>query len=130
VDRPSTLRLLLDQGLPADSAPLLRDLGYDRLHVSELRMQQASDEAILAFATAEGRSIITLDADFHAFVAVARASRPSVIRLRRERCNAQTVVSILRDILSRFETQIEAGCLISIKHRRVTLHRLPVGGAG
>jgi hypothetical protein len=30
-----TLKLLLDQGLPADAVPLLRELGYEGWHVSE-----------------------------------------------------------------------------------------------
>lgn len=60
--------LLLDQGMPADAARLFRELGYQCLHVSELGLQRAEDEEILAFAGTRGCVVITLDADFHTLV--------------------------------------------------------------
>jgi len=41
-------------------------------------MQRAEDEEILAFARDQGCVVITLDADFHTFVAVWGLSAPSV----------------------------------------------------
>jgi predicted nuclease of predicted toxin-antitoxin system len=34
-------------------------------------MSQSSDRSILDFARAQGRTVVTLDADFHALLAVA-----------------------------------------------------------
>jgi len=121
------LSLLLDQGMPADAASLFRQLGHQCLHVSELGMQTAEDEDILAVASDRGCVVITLDADFHALVAVRGLSAPSVIRLRREGCRAEGVVAILGPILERYGKDLEMGTLISVKERRVTRHLLPVG---
>ena len=66
----AVLKLLLDQGMPADAAPMFHKLGYECRHVSEIGLQKAEDEEILSCARDEGCVVITLDADFHALVAV------------------------------------------------------------
>jgi predicted nuclease of predicted toxin-antitoxin system len=123
----AVLKLILDQGVPADAAHLFRQLGYECWHVSELAMQRAADEEILAMAHERGCAVITLDADFHALVAVRGLAGPSVVRLRREGCRAETLVNILHPVLSRYRLDLNNGALISVKERRVTCHRLPVG---
>jgi predicted nuclease of predicted toxin-antitoxin system len=62
-------RLLLDQGLPASTAVLLRQSGWDVVHVSEIGMSRASDTDIVQRARAELRVCVTLDADFHSLLA-------------------------------------------------------------
>ena len=119
--------ILLDQGMPAGAAQLFRDLGYECSHVSELGMQRSEDEDILAFAGDRGWTVVTLDADFHALLAVRGLSRPSVVRLRREGCRAEAAVAILTPVLERYRIEIAQGAMISVKEHRVTCHRLPIG---
>jgi predicted nuclease of predicted toxin-antitoxin system len=45
-------------------------------HVGEIGMSKAADEEILAFALREHATLVTLDADFHAILAVSGASGP------------------------------------------------------
>jgi predicted nuclease of predicted toxin-antitoxin system len=92
-------------------------------------MKQADDEEILAFARENGWVIVTLDADFHAVLAVRGLSSPSVVRLRREGCRAETAFEILVPVLARFRLELAKGAKISIKDHRVTCHKLPVGGS-
>jgi len=122
-----SVKLLLDQGMPADASLLFRNLGYECRHVSELGLQRAEDEDILALARDRGWVVLTLDADFHTLVAVRGLSTPSVIRLRREGCKAEAAVAILKPVLERYRMEIAKGALISVKERRVTCHLLPVG---
>lgn len=96
------MRRLLDQGIPRDAGAGLRELGFDCAHASERGMSQAADEEIVEAAARENCVIVTLDADFHAILAVTRSAAPSVIRLR-----------------------IEG--LVTIKARKTTCHLLPVG---
>jgi predicted nuclease of predicted toxin-antitoxin system len=71
--------------------------------------------------------VITLDADFHALVAIRGLRRPSVIRLRREGCRAEAVVKIVGDVLASLRSELEKGCLISIREHLASVHMLPVG---
>lgn len=71
------MKLLLDQGLPRSAAALLRATGIDTVHTGEIGLATADDEAIIQVARQQERVIITLDADFHALLALSRADKPS-----------------------------------------------------
>ncbi len=51
-------------------------------HAGELGLAAASDEQLLARAHSDGCIVVTLDADFHALLALAGTRDPSVVRLR------------------------------------------------
>lgn len=78
------MRLFLDQGVPRRSAELMRDLGIDTVHASEVGLSAADDELILVWCREHDRVAVTLDTDFHARLAVGGHDRPSVIRIRQE----------------------------------------------
>jgi predicted nuclease of predicted toxin-antitoxin system len=67
------MKLLLDQGLPLSAAKLLREARIDIVHVSEIGYSTADDATILKRGRDEGRIAITLDADFHALLALSGA---------------------------------------------------------
>jgi predicted nuclease of predicted toxin-antitoxin system len=67
---PIAMKLLLDQGLPISAAALLRDVGVDTSHVSEIGMAESEDATILQKAREEVRVVATLDADFHTLLAL------------------------------------------------------------
>jgi predicted nuclease of predicted toxin-antitoxin system len=93
------MKLLLDQGLPVSAAALLRDVDIDTIHVGEIGMSEAEDADIIQQARDEGRIIVTLDADFHALLALNVATTPSVIRIRIERLRAQALTDLLLTVL-------------------------------
>jgi predicted nuclease of predicted toxin-antitoxin system len=88
-------RILLDQGLPATAASMLRDRGWDALHVREIEMHADSDAEILNYAARESRVVITLDWDFPQIVALLGAFHPSIVLIRQERVRAPTLVELL-----------------------------------
>ena len=118
--------LLLDQGVPVDAVGMFRKLGYRATHLSELGMKSHSDAEIIKVAVERHSAILTLDADFHALIAVQRLARPSVIRLRVAGCRAEAFVEILEPVLERFDSEILNGALISVRGTRVTCRLLPV----
>lgn len=122
------IRFLLDQGVPRDAAAQLRDLGYECTHVGEIGMWAAPDREILRWAAEQGAIVVTLDADFHAILAVSAATGPSVVRIRLQGFNATAVVEIIRNVLMDFRAELEQGCLVTVKTRKVTCHKLPIGG--
>jgi predicted nuclease of predicted toxin-antitoxin system len=121
------MRFVLDQGVPRDAAALLRSLGHDCIHVGEIGMCKAADQEILAFSLGRSAVVVTLDADFHAILAVSGAQGPSVIRMRLQGLGGPEVVEVVRNVVARFEAELKCGALITVKARKTTCHRLPVG---
>ncbi len=121
------MRLVLDQGLSRDAASCLRNLGHECAHVGEVGMHSAADEDILAFSLKLNAIVITLDADFHAILAVSGASGPSVVRLRLQGLGGPGVAEVVQRVLLDFDSDLRRGALITVKMRKTTCHRLPVG---
>lgn len=118
-------RLLLDQGLPRSAAQLLRDAGWDAVHVGECGLASADDLTIPGFARAR-RFVCTLDADFHALLALSGAGTPSVVRIRREGLRAPELFALLTSLWPRLEDAVAAGAIVSINERALRIRRLPV----
>ena|ERR1700677_1115094 len=123
------MHLVLDQGVPRDAATRLRNLGHEATHVGEIGMHDAADHEILAFASKKHGIVVTLDADFHTILAVSGAPGPSVIRLRIQGLRAPAVVELILKVLSLFDSDLERGSLVTVKARKITCHRLPVGSS-
>ena len=119
-------RLLLDQGLPASTAVLFRQSGWDVVHVSEIDMSHASDADIVARARAELRVCVTLDADFHSLLATVGEQRPSVIRIRKEGLDATALATLLERIWPRVEETLNNGALLTVTESSVRVRRLPI----
>jgi predicted nuclease of predicted toxin-antitoxin system len=91
-------------------------------------MSKAADEKILAFALASSAVVVTLDADFHAMLAVSGSSGPSVIRLRLQGLGASDAVQIVQGVMSGFHEDLLRGSVVTVKAHKTTCHRLPIGG--
>jgi predicted nuclease of predicted toxin-antitoxin system len=92
-------------------------------------MWAAEDREILRWAAEQGAIVVTLDADFHAILAVSAANGPSVVRIRMQGLDAAAVVEIILSVLMSFGTGLEKGSLVTVKARKTTCHKLPIGGA-
>jgi predicted nuclease of predicted toxin-antitoxin system len=121
------VRVLLDQGTPRSTAALLRQAGFDAVHTAEIGLAAAADEDVLQRASAEGRVVVTLDADFSSLLALSRAAKPSVIRVRIEGLEGEGLSRLVQEVISRCSADIEAGAILSVQERRVRVRRLPVG---
>lgn len=120
------MKLLLDQGLPLSAAALLRDAGIDTIHVGEIGMSEAEDAEIIQRARVEERVVATLDADFHALLALDEAISPSVIRVRIERLRAQALTDLLLMVIVECEEDLEQGSAITVEPSRIRIRRLPL----
>ena len=120
------IKMLLDQGLPRTTANLLRERGWDVQHVSERGMSRAEDSAIIALARQEQRMVVTLDADFHALLAVSGATGPSVLRIRMEGLKADQVVSLVERVLALASEELNQGAMITVTDGKVRIKLLPV----
>jgi predicted nuclease of predicted toxin-antitoxin system len=120
------MKLLLDQGLPLSAAALLRDADIDAIHVGEIEMSEAEDADIIQRARDEGRTVATLDADFHTLLALDVANTPSVIRIRIERLRAQALTDLLLKVIAECAEDLQQGSAITVEPSRIRIRRLPL----
>ncbi|SRR6266545_3457333 len=120
------MKLLLDQGLPRSAAELLRKQDIDAFHTGEVDLASAEDLEILRKSREERRVVVTLDADFHAIMALSGAIAPSVIRIRRQGLTAAPLVELILEVISLCESDLEKGALVSVQAQAIKVHRLPV----
>ena len=119
-------RVVLDQGCPRSAADILNLQGWDVLHVSDIGLSRATDLEILKWAKEHDRVCVTLDADFHAHLATTNAHKPSTIRIRVERLNAELLAALLVKIWPKIDTVINTGAMVSVTQHAVRLRRLPI----
>jgi predicted nuclease of predicted toxin-antitoxin system len=120
------MKLLLEQGLPLSAAALLRDVDIDAIHVGEIGMSEAEDADIIQRGRDEGRIVVTLDADFHALLALDVATTPSIIRIRIERLRAQALTDLLLTVIAECAEDLEQGSAITVEPSRIRIRRLPL----
>lgn len=120
------MKLLLDQGLPVSAVQKLNAIGWHVQHTSELGMSRATDSEILTYARADDFVVVTLDADFHALLAIEHAHEPSVIRIRREGLDGTALAQLLREICPQIEAQLHAGAIVTVTEHALRLRHLPV----
>ena len=121
------IKILLDQGLPRSAAVLLRQQGWDANHVGEIGLATASDQTILKHAEQQGSTVVTLDADFHALLAVSGASAPSVVRLRIEGLKGNELAALLIRVWERAGAALARGAIATVTPAGIRIKELPIG---
>ena len=89
------MKLLFDENLSPRLVERLTDLYPDCVHVREVGLERAPDEAVWNYARANAFTIVTQDADFGE-MSVLLDSPPKVIWLRRGNCSTSEIETILR----------------------------------
>ena len=119
-------RILLDQGLPRSAVKILGTKGWDVLHTGDIGLSSASDREIIEYARKEGRIVITLDADFHAILAVENAREPSVIRIRQEGLRGDELSELIEKVWLKIQSQLETGALVTITEKSIRVRKIPL----
>ena len=119
-------RIVLDQGLPSTAAAILREDGWDAVHVREIEMHAAADSEILGFAVRESRVVITLDRDFPQILALTAATRPSVVLIRQQRLCATELAALIASIRRDHEHTLDEGCVLKASARGTRTRPLPL----
>lgn len=77
------MKLLVDESLQHELARILTEAGHDAVHVTDLDLNGAADDDVLAAAADTGRIVVTADNDFGTLLALSNAAGLGVILLRR-----------------------------------------------
>lgn len=100
--------------------------GVETVHVGDIGYATAEDVDILHKARNDGRVVVTLDADFHALMALSGAANPSVIRIRMEGLRAEGLVELLRYVIEQCREDLASGALVTVRAGQIRLRRLPL----
>jgi Uncharacterized protein conserved in bacteria len=120
------MKIILDEGLPRRAAALLREAGVDTVHVTEIAGAGTADLAILEEARTSVAIVVTLDAGFHALLAIHGWSSPSVIRIRRQGLSATDVRELVVRLLEDHEAALLSGSALSVRAHLVGIRKLPL----
>jgi predicted nuclease of predicted toxin-antitoxin system len=77
------VKFLIDMPLSPTLAQWLQAQGYDAVHAVDLGMERAADSELMERAINDGRTIVTADLDYPRLLALASATGPSLMLLRR-----------------------------------------------
>jgi predicted nuclease of predicted toxin-antitoxin system len=107
---------------------LLSGEGFESVHVGDVDLLTATDQAILAYAAANELVIISADSDFGELLAVSRgAVRPSVVLLRSaDHLTPDQQAAILAVNLAAVADELKTGALASIARGRIRIRSLPI----
>lgn len=89
------MKLLFDQNLSPSLVDALRNLYPGSVHVRDVGLRDADDDAIWQYAARHGLTIASKDADFHQR-SFLFGHPPKVIWIRRGNCSTADILSILR----------------------------------
>jgi predicted nuclease of predicted toxin-antitoxin system len=120
------MKLLLDQGLPRSTVLHLSNAGIEAVHVGKAGYATASDAKILDFACQYGNIVVTLDADFHALLALSGAAGPSVIRIRIEGLGGAELANLLVTVLKVCKDDLNKGAMVSVTENGFRIRQLPL----
>jgi predicted nuclease of predicted toxin-antitoxin system len=104
----------------------LRKEGWDVLHAYEIGLSRASDRQIVENARRDGCNVVTLDADFHALLAVETADGPSGIRIRREGLTGADLAGLLVQLWPTVEQPVRQGAMVTVTDTNIRVRRLPI----
>jgi predicted nuclease of predicted toxin-antitoxin system len=122
------VRFLVGANLSPRVVASLSRAGFESIHVADVGLLTATDQAILEYAAANGLVIVSADTDFGELLAVSRgAVRPSVILLRSaDRLTPGQQASLLAANLPAVADGLKTGALVTIARGRVRIRSLPI----
>lgn len=120
------MRIVLDMNLTPDWIPALAALEHEVVHWSSVGSPRASDREILGWARKKGYVVFTHDLDFGTILAATEADAPSVIQIRTADPTPAHCLGLIQEALKRFESELEAGALLSIDEERSRIRLFPL----
>ena len=120
------MKFLADMGISPQSVASLRDLGYEAVHLHELRLDRLPDAEIIAKARREGYVVLTHDLDFGELLALSGANLPSVVIFRLQNMRPYNVNHYLQILVTKHQTALDEGAIFSVSEGHIRVRALPI----
>lgn len=121
------MKFIANMGISPDTVTFLHNLGYDAIHLDRAGLGRLPDSHILAKANTEDYIVLTHDLDFGDLMAASGAKAPSVIIFRLRNMRPESVNHFLRQVIERFQTELERGAIITVTEGNIRVRELPIG---
>jgi predicted nuclease of predicted toxin-antitoxin system len=118
------MKIVVDMNLSGEWVPALRAVGIDAVHWGEVGPQNASDDAIMAWAEANEAIVLTRDLDFAAILTMERAGSPSIIQLRIGQVRPERHLSLVQRAVSLHRGHLESGAIVTLEEQRTRVRVL------
>jgi predicted nuclease of predicted toxin-antitoxin system len=93
------LKFKVDENLPTEYAPILREAGFEADTVSDEKLSGAGDSVLSERCRAEDRVLMTLDLDFANVQAYPPKSHPGIVVFRSKSQDKPTLVALLKRLV-------------------------------
>ncbi len=107
-------------------AEVLQSAGIEAIHWSSVGRGNAPDTQLMLYAAEHKFVVLTHDLDFGAILAVTHGTSPSVVQIRSEDLNPETLSESIIGALVQMQSELEQGALLTIEPKRVRLRLLPL----
>jgi len=124
------VKFLVDESLSSTVSRLLRDAGHDALHVGDLDLLGASDDAVMAAADTTGCVLVSADTDFGELLALGGRPGPSVVIFRRAPHRPELQAELLLRALPDIENELTRGAVVILTRDVIRVRRLPIDRGG
>lgn len=114
------MKFLLDRCVGRKLAAWLAAQGHGVIE-AQSRHPDPGDRAILAWAAAEARILVTMDKDFGLLVFGERIPHAGLVRLPHVRPDES--VAVMGQVLSAHAQALDAGAVITVRGRRIRISR-------
>ena len=111
-------------------ADMLVRAGVYSVHWSNVGAQDATDVEIMSFARAGDYVVLTQDLDFGAILAATQGDKPSVVQIRSDDVNPDTIGSAVVSALRQMAIELNEGALLTVDPVRTRLRLLPLRNIG
>jgi predicted nuclease of predicted toxin-antitoxin system len=119
------MKLLIDMNLSPDWVRFLSNAGVEAVHWSSIGTANAPDTEIMAYASNHGFVVLTQDLDFGVILAITKVQKPSVVQIRSEDLDPNSIGKIVLSALVEGESSLESGALLTVDAKRTRLRLLP-----
>ena len=93
------MKFKVDENLPTEYAPILREAGFEADTVSDEKLSGAGDSVLSERCRAEDRVLMTLDLDFANVQAYPPKSHPGIVVFRSKFQVKPTLVALLKRLV-------------------------------
>jgi predicted nuclease of predicted toxin-antitoxin system len=120
------MKVPVDMNLSPRWVAMLSDAGFVARHWSEIGQAGAPDTEIMRVAAAEDYVVLTHDLDFSAILAVTRGAKPSVVQIRSDDLNPDTIGRKVVAALRQMAAELAEGTLMTVDPNRTRIRMLPL----